>query len=58
MVAAGVLTGPLGLGALLDLQGAIYLAVGLVAVRALAGAARRTRSEPVCVRPATMGRPK
>jgi MFS family permease len=43
MIAAGALTGPLGLGTLLDLQGAIYLATGLLAVRVLGGAARRRR---------------
>lgn len=43
MIAAGVLTGPLGLGAVLDVQGAIYLATGLLAVRALEGAARPRR---------------
>jgi hypothetical protein len=37
MITAGVLTGPLGLGAILDLQAGIYLATGLVAVRALPG---------------------
>lgn len=43
MIAAGVLTGPLGLGAVLDVQGAIYLATGLLAVRALEGASRPRR---------------
>lgn len=48
MIAAGVLTGPLGLGAVLDVQGAIYLATGLLAVRALKGASRprRLRARP------------
>ncbi|MGI8714783.1 MAG: MFS transporter [Solirubrobacteraceae bacterium] len=35
MIAAGVLTGPLGLSTILDLQGCIYLAVGVLVASAL-----------------------
>jgi hypothetical protein len=35
MIAAGVLTGPLGLGAVLDTQGCLYLAAGAVAATIL-----------------------
>ena len=58
MIAAGLLTGPLGLGAILDLQGAIYLVTGLVAVRALQGATRRAPPQPSCVSVAPAGRTK
>jgi MFS family permease len=58
MIAAGVLTGPLGLGAILDLQGAIYLVTGLVAARALQGATRRAPPQPSCVSVAAVGRPE
>ena len=57
MVAAGVLTGPLGLGAILDVQAGIYLATGLLAVRALEGAARAKPLQPVCVSVVPAGRP-
>lgn len=46
MIAAGVLTGPLGLGAVLDAQAAIYLLTGLVAVRALESTVRTRRGRP------------
>ena len=55
MIAAGLLTGPLGLGTILDLQGSIYLVTGLVAVRALRGAAAGA-SPPPCVSVAHAGR--
>jgi MFS family permease len=65
MIAAGLLTGPLGLSAVLDAQGAIYLATGLVAVRILEGARRRQprpRSDPDLVAgvcgPANAGKSK
>jgi MFS family permease len=58
MIAAGLLTGPLGLGAILDLQGAIYLVTGLVAARALQGATRPAASQPSCVSVAAAGRPE
>jgi MFS family permease len=58
MIAAGVLTGPLGLGAILDLQGCIYLVTGLVAARALQGATRRALPQPSCVSVAPSGRPE
>jgi Na+/melibiose symporter-like transporter len=58
MIAAGVLTGPLGLGAILDLQAGIYVATGLLAVRALEGATRKKPLHPVCVNVAPVGRPK
>ncbi len=58
MIVAGVLTGPLGLGAILDLQAGIYLATGLLAVRALEGATRARPTQPVCVSAAPGGRPR
>jgi MFS family permease len=58
MIAAGLLTGPLGLGAILDLQGCIYLVTGLVAVRALQGGTRRAPPPPSCVSVAAAGRPE
>jgi MFS family permease len=58
MIAAGLLTGPLGLGAILDLQGCIYLVTGLVAARALQGATRRAPPQPSCVSVAPAGRPE
>ena len=58
MIAAGLLTGPLGLGVILDLQGTIYLVSGLVAVRALQGATRRSPSQPSCVSVVPAGRPE
>ena len=58
MVAAGALTGPLGLGAILDVQAGIYLATGLLAVRALEGATGARPPQPVCVSVAPVGRPK
>jgi MFS family permease len=58
MIAAGVLAGPLGLGAVLNIQAAIYLATGLVAVRALHGAPRRLRPQSTCVSAVSAGRPK
>jgi hypothetical protein len=57
MIAAGVLTGALGLGAILDVQAGIYLATGLLAVRALEGATRKSAAT-VCVSAAPVGRPK
>lgn len=42
MVVAGLLTGPLGLGAVLDLQAGIYLATGLL----LGGALKRATTTP------------
>jgi MFS family permease len=57
MIAAGVLTGPLGLRAILDLQAGVYLVTGLVAVRVLQGARRRA-TPPSCVRVAPAGRTK
>jgi MFS family permease len=59
MIAAGLLTGPLGLGAILDLQGGIYLVTGLLAARVLQGATRRTPPpQPSCVSVAPAGRPE
>jgi MFS family permease len=59
MIAAGLLTGPLGLGAILDLQGGIYLVTGLVAARVLQGATRRAPPpQPSCVSVAPAGRPE
>jgi len=58
MIAAGVLAGPLGLGAVLNIQAGIYLATGLVAVRALQGATRRVRPHSACVSAVSAGRPK
>jgi MFS family permease len=58
MIAAGVLAGPLGLGAILDLQAGIYLATGLVAVRALQGTTRRDLPRGACVSVVPAGRPK
>lgn len=58
IIAAGVLAGPLGLGAVLDLQAGIYLATGLVAVRALLGATRRKLPRGACVSVVPAGRPK
>jgi Na+/melibiose symporter-like transporter len=59
MIAAGLLTGPLGLGAILDLQGCIYLVTGLVAARALQGATRRPPPpQPSCVSVVPAGRPE
>lgn len=43
MLAAGVLTGPLGLALTLDLQGAVYLAAGGLAFVLLAGPSRTLR---------------
>ncbi len=57
MIAAGVLTGPLGLGAILNLQAGIYLATGLLAVWALPGLTRRA-PQPPCVSVAGAGRTK
>jgi MFS family permease len=57
MIAAGVLTAPLGLGAILDVQAGIYLATGLLAVWALPGATRRPR-RGACVSAAPAGIPK
>jgi Na+/melibiose symporter-like transporter len=56
MIAAGLLTGPLGLGAILDLQGTIYLVTGLVAARALQGAIHRAAPVPSCVSVGAAGR--
>lgn len=47
MILAGVLTGPLGLAPILDLQGCIYLATGLLLARVLQASARPTRPVPV-----------
>jgi MFS family permease len=58
MIAAGVLTGPLGLGAILDLQAGIYLATGLIAVRVLRDATRPATPQPPCVSVVGAGRPK
>lgn len=44
MLAAGVLTGPLGLALTLDLQGALYLAAGGLALVLLAGPSRALRA--------------
>jgi Na+/melibiose symporter-like transporter len=58
MIAAGALAGPLGLGTMLNIQAGIYLATGLVAVRALQGATRRVRPQSTCVSAVSAGRPK
>jgi predicted MFS family arabinose efflux permease len=58
MIAAGVLAGPLGLGAVLNIQAGIYLATGLIAVGALQGAPRRVRPQTTCVSAVSAGRPK
>jgi MFS family permease len=58
MIAAGVLAGPLGLGAVLNIQAGIYVATGVAAVRALQGATRRARPQSACVSAASAGRPK
>jgi MFS family permease len=55
MITAGALTGPLGLGPILDLQAGIYLMTGVVAIRVLQGV---RRTPPACVSVATAGRPK
>jgi MFS family permease len=58
MICAGVLTAPLGLGAILDVQAGIYLVTGFLAVRVLQGATRRASSPEACVRVVAAGRPK
>jgi MFS family permease len=58
MIAAGVLTVPLGLDAILDVQAGIYLVTGLVAVRVLQGGTRRASPPEGCVRALPAGRPK
>jgi Na+/melibiose symporter-like transporter len=58
MIAAGMLAGPLGLGTVLNIQAGIYVATGVVAVRALQGATRRARPQSACVSAASAGRPK
>jgi hypothetical protein len=58
MFAGGVLAGPLGLGAVLNIQAGIYVATGVAAVRALQGATRRARPQSACVSAASAGRPK
>jgi MFS family permease len=56
IIAAGVLTAPLGLGTMLNLQGCIYLATGLLLVAALRGGTRSRRSRAL-LRPETTGVP-